>query len=239
MNCRFAKRKYASCKLLLVKMSVQPETKFFELIPGAMRIQRFCYRQPIRFPEHCHDELSIVVCTKGAIESSQFGASTTMQPGDVLVTNRRVRHASNYLCQGGAASGITIELGLDLQKQLGLFGQLYLGCLKLERIGQIALDLEQELRDEQLHSSTMRMVLAQELVIRTVRQWPVDLLRPGLAADEDLLTRQEFVEATTAWQRALPTSESFWKDEDFERRFRNTTGLDRRSYEDKLRRGQF
>lgn len=187
-------------------------------------MQRFAYREEIEFPEHSHDELSIVVCTSGMIESSQFGMRETMRPGDVLVTNRMVRHGSRYLCEKNCvASGITIELSLEMQRRLGVFGSLYLGRLRLERVEQIVNDLERELLEQRAHTEIMRVVLAQELLVRVMREWPVDLVRPGTVEEAVLLTRREFVETAAALQRGQWEDE--WEEVEFLHRFENTTGL--------------
>jgi hypothetical protein len=206
------------------------ETQFVDLGGGLMRLQRFAYRGVIEFPQHTHDELSIVFCMGGVIESSQFGARETMRKGDVLITNRRVRHSSRYLCEGGISSGLTIELGREMQRRFGLEGKLLMGCLRLERVEQVASDLLRELDEEKTHTETMRMALAQELIVRVVRGWPPELVRAGSAEDLDLLTRREFVETTAALQRSDAGHEGKWQDEDFVRRFWNTTGVGRNEF---------
>jgi hypothetical protein len=201
----------------------ESETEFLELEARMLRLQRFQYRKEIGFPQHCHDELSVVICTGGVIESTQFGARETLRRGDVIVTNRRVMHASKYVCEGGPASGIALELDREMQRRVGMEGKLLLGRLRLDRLDMIVQDLLRELDERRPHWETMRMALVQEILVKILRGWPSELIRDGLADESEILTRREFVETTASMQRGHLAG-GVMSDE-FERRLRNTTGL--------------
>ncbi len=203
------------------------ETYYTDL-DGGLRMQRFGYQKDIWFPSHCHDELSIVVCTSGLIESTQFGLCETLQPGDVVVTNRQITHSSRYYSQGGGASGVAFELDLEGQRWLGLDGVLLMGRMRFEWVLPIIRDLLHEMAERRAHWEKMRNALAHQLVVRLVRDWPPELRRRGGADACDLLTRQEFIEATAAMQRDSMPWGNFTVD--FERRFRNTTGVARAEF---------
>jgi len=209
------------------------ETRYADL-DGGLRMQRFGYREDIWFPPHRHEELSIVICTAGAIECTQFGLSETLEPGDVVVTNRQILHASRYVCRDGSASGVAFELDLETQRRLGLEATLFLGRMRFEWLGAMMGDLLREIAEQRAHWERMRNALAQQIVLRLLRDWPAELRRRGQAHSCELLTRQEFVEATAAMHRgrALPGHAQT----DFDRRFRNTTGVAPAEFRRSLRR---
>lgn len=200
------------------------ESNFLSLAGGLLSLQSFAYQTEIAFPPHRHEEVSLVLCTGGMIESTQFGIREPMRFGDVVITNRRIVHSSHYLVESGFPSGVTIQLDVEAQQFFQIFHKLFLGRLSNENWTSLALDIVSEIESRPLYWQTRASALAQDLVTRVLRSWPQELVLGGQAHQGDLLSRQDFVETVVSLQRS-PAAFPLATDEDFLRRFSNTTSL--------------
>jgi AraC-like DNA-binding protein len=158
----------------------------------------------VEFPEHVHGEASIVICTKGCLESSQFGVKTLLHAGEILVTNRNTKHSSRYSFDGEACEGVTIDLdasaaeklvSLDPSGELWNLNQMrMLGLQNSERIKRQALELRERVSGDQEGLED----LAVRICLDVLRVWPDELVLRSQGEDRakvNLLPRWEFIRA--------------------------------------------
>src|ERR1700722_5013618 len=80
-------------------------------------VHGFRCREPIIFPLHSHPEYSIVFCTQGFVQVEQLGLKETVWPGEVIVGNAHVPHASHYAGHGEECQGVTLTLEPDTLRE--------------------------------------------------------------------------------------------------------------------------
>lgn len=209
-----------------------------------LRLQAFRYSTRIGYPAHTHEEASIVICTRGMLESSQFGTKTLLQPGEVLITNRNTLHASRYCTDGGVCEGLTIDLdAAACEKVLATDARLVqssphkvrlIGVMQLPKAARMAADLREEILTLRPGREFLIEATAVQICIEVLRCWPRALIgHPGSQdAKKGLLPRWQFIRTIEymyaekrgeiAWQRI---GERLNRDpEELAREFEESTG---------------
>jgi AraC-like DNA-binding protein len=167
-----------------------------------LRVQLFSQDSYISFPEHIHNESSIVICTGGSLESIQDGRREVVTEGHILITNREVAHSSRYAMDGACTTGVTIDLNLTALDSLvrDCFGRRYarsrfLGSLYQPEVTNIAKEIELEHRRGIRGSRFMIDALAKLILVKVLRSWPRELVQPHEVIRTPRLPRHELVKA--------------------------------------------
>jgi AraC-like DNA-binding protein len=187
-----------------------------------LRLQAFRYATGIGYPAHTHEEASIVICTRGVLESTQFGARTLLSPGEVLITNRNTLHASRYCVDGGVCEGLTIDLdSAACEKVLAADERLthsnphrvrLLGVLPSPKAARMAADLRDEILAMRPGREFLIESTAVQICIEVLRSWPRALV--GYHGTPDartgLLPRWQFIR-TIEYMYAIGKGEVAWE----------------------------
>jgi AraC-like DNA-binding protein len=181
--------------------------------PGlsGLRVQVFRYKYQARFPEHSHNETSIVVCTAGLLESIQTGCCDVLTPGDVIITNRNTPHSSRYGLEGQISEGVTIDIDptvIDPMLQsirlssapVNLSAFIFLGRVHIPQAANIARDIIAESRLRKPGYSLKISALAELIVVEVFRRWPRQLIKEVKCYETDCLTRWSFIRAVEMMQ---------------------------------------
>jgi AraC-like DNA-binding protein len=168
-----------------------------------LRLQSFRYEAGLHYPDHTHDDLSIVVCTSGMLESVQFGTIVHLRAGEVLVTNRHTIHASRYCIDGNPTEGVTIDLdyaaanricGLDANlPSLQVSTTRLFGSLAVPRAFGLALDIRRELASNQPGFHMLAECLAIQICIEVLRSWPKEMVRQHDGHTSRSMPRWQFI----------------------------------------------
>lgn len=207
------------------------ENRFWTTKDLGVGLQNFRYSQEIQFPDHAHSQSSIVVCLGGSLESKQFGCREILSPGDVIITNRNVAHASHYSRGGAISQGLTLDLTVETAKQLNVSGRIYMGKLHLPQVARMANELLAEIENKSLGYEYMMNGLTHQILFTVLRQWPEELVMKREDKALDLLPRTHFVTAVEKMQRESEPAENpevlaeslGYSPKRFEELFRQTT----------------
>lgn len=213
------------------RYALPSENRFWTTKDLGVGLQNFRYTKEIQFPDHSHSQSSIVICLGGSLECRQFGCRETLNPGDVVITNRNVPHASQYSRGGGISQGLTLDLNPDTAAQLNVAGRIYMGKLNLPQVARMANELLAEIEHKSLGYEYMMNGLTHQILFTVLRQWPADLVLQRQDATAEYLPRTHFVsavekmqrEASTAAQPAILAEEFGYTTHRFEELFRQTT----------------
>ncbi len=177
-----------------------------------LRVQLFEHEMPVAFPQHVHNETSIVMCTDGSLESTQFGHREILRAGDLVITNREVPHGSHYVLDGKRTKGVTIDLNRDAFERLVHYGvgsqrarARFIGKLHLPEVAKIAAEIEAEHVNRRPGSNIMIDALARQLVVSVLRSWPKELVQLHEVASGPRLPRHELVQSIE-WMNVVPLS---------------------------------
>jgi len=221
--------------------SVSPN-EFFAVAGSCARIQHFHYSDKLCYPDHTHNETSVVICLKGTVESTQLGRKERLLPGEVLITNRGTVHSSRYCTDGDISEGITLDFNFEAFARIlhssllalppSVDDSLFLGKLRLEPVAAMARTLLGEIEAGKAGYEMIVEGLARRILIEVVRSWPLKSVAPIQNIMNAQLPRWEFIKAIQYMHyckkyqfrleslcRELATSPSR-----FSRLFRNTTG---------------
>jgi AraC family transcriptional regulator len=167
-----------------------------------LRVQLFSQDSYISFPEHMHNESSIVICTGGSLESIQDGRRQVLTEGHILITNREVAHSSRYAMDGSCTTGVTIDLNLSALDSLvrDYLGRRYArssfrGSLYRPEVTSIAKQIENEHSRDIRGSRLMIDALAKQILVKVLRSWPSELMQPHEIVGSPRLPRHELVRA--------------------------------------------
>ena len=207
-------------------------------------LQHFQCQSRIAYPDHAHNETSIVVCTGGCLESVQVGAREVLRPGDIIITNRNTIHSSRYGLDGEVSEGLTLDLDthtyLSILRSLSVRlprpaeACLFLGKIRLPQVTEMAKDLIRGLGAESRRPSAPDAnALMQRIIADVVRAWPAESIRPVCHKAEPRLHRWDFIRSVqlmTTNGRDQFFVKSLYREFDlaastFNKLFRNTTGL--------------
>jgi AraC-like DNA-binding protein len=176
-------------------------SRFYRCPESGLGIQVFRHERPIAFPPHCHNEMAVVVCTEGVLESTQFGQRELLPDGQVLVTNSGIAHSSRYCIDGRATAGVTIELDGDILQRLGYSStSLYMtaqfqGKIYQPEVVRIAETIQKESYRGAEDSVFLMTALARQIIVLTLREWPKALIRNYNLQFTTQLPRNELVRA--------------------------------------------
>lgn len=185
--------------------SAVARSDFWFTSEASLGVQHFRSDGRVFFPNHTHAEYNIVICLEGKIRVSQFGATETLLPGDLVWGNAGVVHASEY----GVGNVPTRAISLTLTEKLFLHRLAESGLVRWrdrtrpalvgrqssEMLLDMAVKISQQIEGRQPKDPFALELLANQLVMQTLRGWP----RPDLATGAPTLTPQlprwQFVKA--------------------------------------------
>ncbi len=174
-------------------------SKFFRCPESELRIQLFNHEEAITFPMHTHNEMAIVICTAGTLESTQFSCRELLHEDQVLFTNSKIPHASRYYVGNRPTRGVTIEFHPSVLERLGYprsspyLRSVFMGSLALPPVGQLARMIEDEINRPDQSSVLMASALARQIISLSLREWPKTLVRKHEARNQGRLPRHELV----------------------------------------------
>jgi AraC-like DNA-binding protein len=175
-------------------------SRFFRCQESDLGIQVFRHARPISYPPHSHNEMAIVICTSGKLESTQFGCREILCEGQVLFTNSSVPHASRYGLDGKRTCGVTLEFSPAALTRLGYGSSSYassrfLGKQNLPEVVRLARLIEDEARSPEQDTPLLVAALARQIVVLVLREWPRTLIRSHETKQVLQLPRNELVRA--------------------------------------------
>lgn len=187
-------------------------SQFFRCPESGLGVQVFRHNRAISYPVHTHNEMAIVICTQGTVESTQFACKETLHRGEVLFTNSDVPHASRYCIDGKPTFGVTLEFNPQVLQRLGYngasiyFRAKFLGKMNLPEV----LPLVQTIQDEALglkqDVSLLVTALARQIMVLVLREWPRELIRTHESKAIVHLPRNELVRSIEI-MRTIPVHE--------------------------------
>ena len=147
-----------------------------------MSIQHFRSAESVSYQPHTHSEYNIAICLAGAVSVTQLGATQVLEPGEALMGNFGVEHASAYLADGKACEAVSLTLDrrilcdlladADLPQPLGHSSPVFLGKLGSQVIVSCAKDIALELRRRESGQAIVLEGLAMRILVETLRAWP-------------------------------------------------------------------
>jgi AraC-like DNA-binding protein len=183
----------------------EPECSFWSRPDGQLSVQYFRPGEDVSYHPHTHSEYVIVLCLAGAVAKTQMGQTCVVGPGEAMMGNFGVEHASAYLNEGRPCEAVCLTVS---QRVLG--GVLkdfrlppvsdrampvFLGKLNQHILHSCAEDIASELRGRALGHKIVIEGLALRVLVETLRAWP----RTGVEKCEvdftPRLPRQDFVRA--------------------------------------------
>jgi AraC-like DNA-binding protein len=217
--------------------------RFFKEPGWIAALQHFKCGNRIAYPDHAHNETSIVICTDGYLESVQVGVREVLQPGDIIITNRNTIHSSRYGMDGEISEGLTLDLdtstylsilrALSLRLPRPVEACVFLGKIRMPQIAKMAKDLIRAVGPESASYAGDKNALMRKILVDVLRAWPAASIHPVCHKVKPLLARWDFirsVELMTANGRDQFLVRSLYGEFDlaastFNKLFRNTTGL--------------
>jgi AraC-like DNA-binding protein len=183
----------------------EAECCFWSRPDGRMHVQHFQPAQSVSYEPHTHSEYNVVICLAGAVSKTQMGVTEVIEPGQAMVGNFGVQHASGYLTdsQGCEAVCLTVDRRLlagllndaGLPEPVGRRSPVFLGKINSHVLYSCALDIAQELSRRELGHAIVVEGLAMRMLVETLRSWP----RAGVERCEvdwtPRLPRRDFVRA--------------------------------------------
>lgn len=222
--------------------SWESSNKFFRTGNYCPGIQHFRYSHTLSYPDHSHNEISVVICLEGSVESTQIGRREFLRPGEVVITNRETVHSSRYGLGGQVSEGVTIDLDLETFAQILQFSALpvpvavensiFLGKVKVEAVPAMAKALLDEIAARRFGYERVVEALAGRIGIEVLRSWPRKAIVPVQNKMRAQLPRWEFIKVIEYMHTC--TKEEFrlqtlcrdlgFSASRFSRLFSNTTG---------------
>jgi AraC-like DNA-binding protein len=163
--------------------------------------QRFRHKQQHVYPSRLQDEYVIVICMAGRVTVAEGNRIEQLHPGEVLVGNSRQWRTSRYgekeTCEGlsliasrRALQSAMRHLGDDrFEKSIV---PILPGTVKVPGLSRIAEDILAELDASQAGRSRILEILAEQLLVRSLRSWPVVEVQ-RLDGTDRVLSRRHFV----------------------------------------------
>jgi AraC-like DNA-binding protein len=165
--------------------------------------QRFRHTRRHIYPSRIQDEYVIVLCMAGRVTVAEGDRVEQLHPGDVLVGNSRQWRTSRY-GEKEPCEGLSLIVSRRvLQTALRHLGDdrfeksivpVFPGTVRVPGLSRIAEDVLAELEGSMAGRSRILEVLAEQLLVRSLRTWPVvDVQR--LDGTDRVLSRRHFVAA--------------------------------------------
>ena len=180
-------------------------SRFWSRPDGQICVQHFRPTESVSYRPHTHSEYNIVICLAGAVSKTQMGSTHVIEPGETMMGNFGVEHASAYLtdARGGEAVSVTVDRRIltslledaGLPSPSGRKSLVFLGKLDSPVLYSCALDITQELQHRELGHGIVLEGLAMRMLVEALRGWP----RAGVELCEvdwiPRLPRRDFVRA--------------------------------------------
>jgi AraC-like DNA-binding protein len=183
----------------------EPECSFWSRPDGQLCVQYFQPGENVSYQPHTHSEYVIVLCLSGAVAKTQLGQTCVVGPGETMMGNFGVEHASAYLHDGKPCEAICLTVS---QRVLGgllndfrlppMRGQqmpVFLGKLDDRILHACAVDIANELRGRALGHAIVIEGLALRVLIETLRAWPRARVEACAVDFTPRLPRHDFVRA--------------------------------------------
>jgi AraC-like DNA-binding protein len=169
-------------------------------------VQYFRPETDVFYPSHSHSEYTIVVCLAGEVSVKQLGREQTIGPGEALMGNLGVPHASTYRSQNGwPCEAVSISVDHRLMSALttdfklpsgdGTICPAFLGKVHGPILQNCAREIAQELRNVRQGHKIVIETQAIRLLIETIRLWSPADIEPVSTDLSPRLPRSEFVRA--------------------------------------------
>ena len=180
-------------------------SRFWTRGDGQVCVQHVKALRSAVYRPHSHSEYGIVICLEGEVSKAQLGSTTIIGPGEVVMSNSGIDHASGDLAgaRGYEAVCITVErraLGHLLGGfRLPLFseetGPIFTGKFASRVLHDSALDIVRELNRRDLGHEIVIEGLATRILVETLRAWPRTHVERGRLDFAPRLPRKDFVRA--------------------------------------------
>ena len=172
---------------------------------GQICVQHVRSMHSALYHPHSHSEYGIVVCLEGEVSKAQMGCTTIIGPGEVVMSNSGIDHASAYLAgpKGYEAVCVTVERRA-MAGQLGGFslptlgeatGPVFTGKFASRVLCDCALDIVRELRNRELGHEIIIEGLASRMLVETLRAWPRVHIETCEVDLTPRLSRRDFIRA--------------------------------------------
>lgn len=181
------------------------ECRFWTRPDNQVTLQYFHPSVDVEYQPHSHSEYTIVVCLAGAVTKSQLGRTVTIGPGEMMLGNFGVEHASGYARDGRGCEALCLSLDRRLVDRLLEAARLplptddkspvFLGRLASPVIHTCALEMVQELQRCELGQAIVLESLALRMLVETLRAWPRTQVEHCAVDWTPRLPRAEFVRA--------------------------------------------
>ena len=172
---------------------------------GRMCIQHLRTAESAFYQPHTYSEYHIAICLAGAMSKTQMGVTHVIEPGELMIGNFGVEHASAYMANGKLCETVCVGLDrrilsgllqdVDLPLPAGRASPVFLGKLSLRVIMSCAQDILVELRRREPGQSVVLEGLAMRILVETLRAWPRDSVHRCEVDSTPRLPRYEFVRA--------------------------------------------
>jgi AraC-like DNA-binding protein len=181
------------------------ECSFWSRPDGRICVQYFRPGENTFYHPHTHSEYVIVLCLAGSVAKTQMGQTCTVGPGEAMLGNFGVEHASAYLNDGNPCEAVCVSVdarmlapflaGFRLPTMAGSTTPVFLSKLSNPILHACAADIAQELRSRELGHTLVIEGLGLRMLVEALRSWP----RAGVHQCEvdrtPRLPRREFVRA--------------------------------------------
>jgi AraC-like DNA-binding protein len=163
--------------------------------------QRFKHTRRQIYPSRIQDEYVIVLCMAGQVTVAEGDRIEQLHPGDVLIGNCRQWRTSSYGEKEPCEGLSLIASRRALQTALRHLGDdrfeksvvpVLPGTVRVPGLARIAEDVLGELEGSQAGRSRILEMLAEQLLVRSLRSWPVVEVR-HLDGTDRVLSRRHFV----------------------------------------------
>lgn len=230
-----------------------PDSIFWNGEGGLLSVHHFRAETEVYYEPHTHPEYTLVICLAGAVSLCQYGQTTTIGPGEALLSNGELEHSGSFIPRDGSGCEV-INISLqrdriaellndfDLPKWQAAFAPIFLGLVTLPAEWDEAKEMAGELSSSRPGRDAMIATLAVRLFLHIIRLWPRSAIQTVRVQPVARLTRKEFHLAYDFMRscrkedfrlnrlcRRLGTSE-----ERFSRLFYNSTGQTPASFYNRL-----
>ncbi len=184
---------------------VEDFCKFWTRPDGLVCVQHVQAARNAIYRPHSHSEYGIVICLQGEVSKAQLGTLTVVGPGEVVMSNSGIEHASGYLAgaKGCEAVCLTVEprglTGLLSPFQLPAMederGPVFTGKFSSAILHDCAIDIARELRTRDIGHEIVVEGLATRILVETLRAWPRQQVERCTLDVTPRLPRRDFVRA--------------------------------------------
>jgi AraC-like DNA-binding protein len=178
-----------------------PPNHFWFTPDQRLGFQRFKHKRQHVYPSRLQDEYVIVLCMSGRVTVAEGDRVEQLHPGEVLIGNSRQWRTSCYGEKEPCEGLSLIASRRSLQSALRHLGDdrfeksivpVFPGTVRVPGLSRIAEDVLAELGDSQAGRSRILEVLAEQLLVRSLRSWPVVEVQ-RLDGTDRVLSRRHFV----------------------------------------------